>query len=796
MGHLVKKALTAMLFAGGFTYGMATEQTRMVGGDLSLVPAYVTAGDSWKGHDKTSITTTAGMLSYVKSCGWNAVRVRLFVDPDTYDDSDPATCQNLTYVKALGKAVKDAGLSLLLDLHYSDTWADPETQKIPGGWSDHTESGLASSISSYTTSVLAEMVAYGATPDAIQIGNEITYGMLWTNSAGTIDWSDTSYGICSSWSSTYVSANWQRLAHFLNAGVTAARKVCPDAKIVIHTELGQLSTPTMYTNFYQYINNYSAYPVDYDIIGFSYYPYWHGTLSSLGTLLSSIQTAFPTKEIQLVETAWYHTQPSTSSSYTMSWAYSATGQYNFLTDLISTCSSYEHVTGIYYWQPEECGNGAKNNVSQVMNNWDNRGFWPNTYESGSHTMSSGKVSGKTVYPINVLQNFATTYDDSFTGKSSSDDSDDSDDGDDSGSSSGSSTPVLTEADWGFENGDLSVAWTTPNSAWTCTAQAMTQWVNSACAGSYYFNAWAGSAISTTGAFLQQSITNLPAGTYTVTAVVHAESSNIYLFANDSQTTATKNSTWANADAPLSVTGTVDASGTLEFGLGNSGSVSQGVSVYADVFTVTCDEVLTCSETPASVSEGYASYYNSAAALQADDQTTVWQVCSAGSGRLLLTSIENRQIPAGTAVILGGTANTAITLTAVSPISGLSGNLLRGVDEATTVASILSDNGESASYIYTLNVDANKENVGFYRMSTGRTLGAHRAYLLASDVQDASGSAMLRFTEAVETGETGIESVTDGAACQPVEVYDLLSRRMSALEPGRFYVSRGRKVVVR
>ena len=166
------------------------QKTKVVGGDLSLVPAYEAAGDVWLDANGNNIKNTyeGGMIAYVRDVAkWNSVRVRLLVDPtvdDTrvlYNDS-LATCQDIEYVKKLGKRIKDAGMNFLLDIFYSDTWTDVQRQWMPKSWgfNRNTETAtVAAKVKSYTTEVLNTLTAYGAKPDYVQIGNEVSYGMLW-----------------------------------------------------------------------------------------------------------------------------------------------------------------------------------------------------------------------------------------------------------------------------------------------------------------------------------------------------------------------------------------------------------------------------------------------------------------------------------------------------------------------------------------------------------------------------------------------------------------------------------------
>ena len=131
---------------------------KVVGGDLSLVPAYEAAGDVWLDADGKSINSgyDDGMISFVKDvAGWNSVRVRLMVNPSA--DNYAATCQDIEYVTALGKRIKSAGLLFLLDIFYSDSWTDVSAQWIPAEWgfnrSTPTET-VAGKVKEYTTEVL------------------------------------------------------------------------------------------------------------------------------------------------------------------------------------------------------------------------------------------------------------------------------------------------------------------------------------------------------------------------------------------------------------------------------------------------------------------------------------------------------------------------------------------------------------------------------------------------------------------------------------------------------------------
>ncbi len=360
----------------------ATAGNRLLGGDISLVPAYEEAGDIWLDQDGNPINTyyEDGMVTFLHdNAQWNAIRVRVMADPSL--DDDVSTCQDLDYVKKLGKRIKDAGLMFLLDIFYSDTWADPTKQWIPTAWGmdRNTDTAtLAAQVGNYTKEVLEELIAYGATPDYVQVGNEVSYGMLWDTMTGKSTNNKFSPG--GSYSSQQTKI--ERFATLLNAGAEQVRALLPNAKIILHSERAGNTTQTI--NYYTWVEQ--AGFTDYDIIGLSYYPMWQGTLSTLSSTISSIITNFPSKEIQVVETAYWCDEWA-SETTNCTWPLSYAGQAQFMADLIATLNQYEQVTGLYYWCPEECGNGADvNGNNRVMPDWLNRGLWELTWQSSTHTL--------------------------------------------------------------------------------------------------------------------------------------------------------------------------------------------------------------------------------------------------------------------------------------------------------------------------------------------------------------------------------------------------------------------------
>ena len=278
---------------------MGASAQKYVGGDISLLPKYEQAKAKYYDKDGAMI---AAPLDFFKQEGMNAMRLRLFVSPDknTGVDKDVNVCQDNEYVKTLGKRIKDAGFKLMLDFHYSDTWADPGKQWTPTDWAKLSDAELQQKLYDYTKDVLQQMKAAGAEPDMIQTGNEISYGMLWGTRAA-VGASNNGTNRC--WPSS-PAANWTRFTNLLKQAIKACREECPQAKIIIHTERTSVSQQNDNRNYAALSNFYKkmkAADIDYDIIGLSYYPYFHGTISELEGAIKVLERDYADKDIMVVE---------------------------------------------------------------------------------------------------------------------------------------------------------------------------------------------------------------------------------------------------------------------------------------------------------------------------------------------------------------------------------------------------------------------------------------------------------------------------------------------------------------
>lgn len=332
---------------------------KYVGGDISMLKKFLDEGAVYKDKDGNAVEP----LSFMKTEGWNAMRVRLFVDPSkaSAQHKKEGVIQDLDYVKALGKSIKEAGFQFMLDFHYSDTWTDPGKHATPSAWSSLNAEQMKAKIAEYTKQCLQELKLAGAEPDFIQTGNEITTGMLWPT------------GQIYAGGGAPTGGSWDNFAGYLASAIKACNEECPQAKIVIHTEM---HSPADVPKFYNNLKNYQD--VKYDIIGLSYYPDFHGDLTVLGNTLTTLEANHPDKKIMIVETGYGFEWQLSGAKYnfTNTWPVSEDGQKLFTTDLIAALQTHPNVNGLFWWYPEYTLNNIvfKNGSEDWSKNFTN-GYW-------------------------------------------------------------------------------------------------------------------------------------------------------------------------------------------------------------------------------------------------------------------------------------------------------------------------------------------------------------------------------------------------------------------------------------
>ena len=353
---MTRKLALSLALLCGMACAKAQNSEKYLGADISMLTAYETISEA--GHQVTYKDidgTQSDVLSLLKKYGMNSMRVRLFVNPTM----QKAVIQDIDYVKKLGKRIKDAGLSFVLDFHYSDTWADPAAQSVPAEWGNLSVDEYTEKLYSYTKEVLEDFVREGVVPDMIQTGNEISYGLMYSSSSGLfVD---------------YLSdKNWDKFAAMLKSAGKACREVCPSAKIILHIE--RVPQPLNCAKFANYMKQYE---VDYDIFGLSYYPMYHGNLAYLETALNKIEEATD-KTIMIMETGYITAYYPTDAKYDCQsiWLATESGQSLFIEQLVAKLNTHERVKGLYYWFPEE-NESASLGWTDLLDGWTNRGLFNN-----------------------------------------------------------------------------------------------------------------------------------------------------------------------------------------------------------------------------------------------------------------------------------------------------------------------------------------------------------------------------------------------------------------------------------
>ena len=250
---------------------------KILGADISFLPELESRGVKFSDNG-----VQKDAIRILKDHGFNYIRLRIFNDPAAPKGYSPGKgfC-DLEHTKAMAKRIKAAGMKFLLDFHYSDTWADPGKQFKPSAWEGEDFTALKKSIYDFTAKVMTELKDQGTTPDMVQVGNEINHGMIWPE--GAINNLDT-------------------LAQFLYSGITAVKEVSPRTTIMLHIALGGQNSESRF-----WLDAMEERKVPFDVIGLSYYPKWHGTLTDLKNNMDDLAKRYP-QQVMVAEYTYLKTE--------------------------------------------------------------------------------------------------------------------------------------------------------------------------------------------------------------------------------------------------------------------------------------------------------------------------------------------------------------------------------------------------------------------------------------------------------------------------------------------------------
>ena len=351
------------------------------GVDISMLETVEDAGGTFQLNG-----TSQDLLPLLKSQGVNLVRLRLWVDPkstsnEVYGGGD----SDLARVIRLAKRAKAQNMAFMLDLHYSDFWTDPGKEFKPKAWAALSTDELVAQVQSYTQDVIGQLITAGVAPDYVQIGNELNSGMLWPTGKNWAANGETVGG-------------FDVLARLLSAGVTGLRAaetaggVTTPAKTILHLAEGGNNS-----KFRWWFDEITKRKVSFDIIGISYYPYWHGTLAALQSNMNDMVSRY-SKPVMVVETAYAFTLENGDSlgnnfgqaSDATNGGYPATaaGQRSFLKDLKAKIAAVPNGQGLgfVYWEPDwlpvndatwatDAGISYLNTTGNVGNAWENQALF-------------------------------------------------------------------------------------------------------------------------------------------------------------------------------------------------------------------------------------------------------------------------------------------------------------------------------------------------------------------------------------------------------------------------------------
>lgn len=261
-------------------------------------------------------------LRIFRDHGYDWIRLRLFNSPDRLPN-------DLAYTIALAREARQLGFKFLLDFHFSDTWADPAKQFLPKAWEGKSHAELVTLMHDYTRDTIRAFREAGVMPDMVQPGNEVIAGMMWPDGKLPGNWD-----------------NFAALVRSALAGVEAGRGDAPRPLIMIHLDRGGDLPGTR-----AFFDRFNSYGIAYDVIGQSYYPWWHGSILDLRANLAFMAETYR-KDIIIVEAA-YNWRTAEYKDGGAPFPETPEGQREFLEEVHRAVLATPHGLGkgVFWWEP-------------------------------------------------------------------------------------------------------------------------------------------------------------------------------------------------------------------------------------------------------------------------------------------------------------------------------------------------------------------------------------------------------------------------------------------------------------
>ncbi|MCG6232238.1 glycoside hydrolase family 53 protein [Vibrio furnissii] len=342
------------------------------GMDISMLPEIEKLGGKYYQNG-----TQEDLVQILKDNGVNSIRARVWVDPASVDGQVYGGGNNtLERSIELGKRAQENGMTFLLDIHYSDFWADPKKQQKPKAWENLSFDALNQKVYDYTAAVMQAHLKAGVVPDMVQVGNELNGGMLWPDGK--------------SWGQD--GKEFDRLAVLLKSGIQAVHDNAGGKDIQIMLHLAEAGDNGLFRWWFDEITKRN---VAFDVIGMSYYPWWHGPIAKVKANMNDVINRYH-KPIVLVETSFPFTSKNgdalpngySESGPIEGYDVSVNGQAHYLSDIMTLMNALpdQKGLGIYYWEPAwlpidgatwstEAGMDYSGDKWDMGNSWENQALF-------------------------------------------------------------------------------------------------------------------------------------------------------------------------------------------------------------------------------------------------------------------------------------------------------------------------------------------------------------------------------------------------------------------------------------
>ena len=340
----------------------------IMGMDASCVPALEASGVKYYNFDGQE----QDVFKTLAEAGVNYIRVRIWNDPfDANGNGYGGGNCTIDTAIAIGKRATQYGMKLLVNFHYSDFWADPGKQMAPKAWAGMAIEEKTKALYDYTKDCLKKLKKAGVDVGMVQVGNETNNGI-----AGETIWFNMQY--------------------LFAAGSKAVREVFPKALVAVH-----FANPENADSYASYASKLNYYNVDYDVFASSYYPYWHGTLENLTSVLTNINSTYG-KKVMVMETSYAYTAEDTDfngntisdgSLVTKNYPYTVHGQATSVRDVIDTVAKIPGGIGVCYWEGTWITVG-QNSCEENISKWEKYGSgWASSFSAAYDPGDAGKYYG-------------------------------------------------------------------------------------------------------------------------------------------------------------------------------------------------------------------------------------------------------------------------------------------------------------------------------------------------------------------------------------------------------------------